>query len=98
MVAMRLVEPSLVSGLDRWLEAAITAAKAGNTPALKADIKEARKLLKREYADVDDDRDEAGEDDGKERRKTARIDKLAARVLDFDLKYVERRVKGTEKD
>jgi hypothetical protein len=98
LVAMKLVEPSLVSELDRWLEAAITAAKAGNTPALKAGIKEARKLLKREYADVDDDRDEAGDDDGKERRKTARIDKLAARVLDFDLKYVEKRVKGAEKD
>jgi hypothetical protein len=60
LVAMKLVEPSLVSELDRWLEAAITAAKAGNTPALKASLKEARKLLKREYADVDDDRDEAG--------------------------------------
>jgi hypothetical protein len=98
LVALKLVEPALVTELDRWLDAAIAAAKTGNSAALKVDIKELRKLLKREYEDVD--KENAGEDfDDENKNKSAKrqIDKLAARVLDFDLKYVERLVKG-EKD
>jgi hypothetical protein len=95
LVSMKLVEPVLVSDLDRWLAAAIAAAKSGNSTALTADIKELRKLLKREHEDVDKENDGDGKDDDDKNKATKRqIDKLAARVLDFDLKYVERRVTG----
>ena len=90
---MKLVEPALVAELDRWLETAAAAARSSNTAALRADIKEARRLLKQEHADVDKD-DDGDRDDDKEKKVKPRIDKLAARVLDFDLKYVEKRVKG----
>jgi hypothetical protein len=55
-------------------------------------IKELRKLLKQEHADVD--KDDEGDDfeDDKEKKPAGRIDRLATRVLDFDLKYVEKRL------
>jgi hypothetical protein len=92
LISMKLVEPALVTELDRWLGAAIAAAGQGNTQALRTSLQEARKLLKREHADIDkdDDRDE----DDKPTQIKSRIDKLAARVLDFDLRYVENRIKG----
>ena len=54
-------------------------------------------MLKREHEDVDHDEDEKAEE--KNERKSARvnIDRLAARILDFDLKYVLKR-SGGEKD
>jgi hypothetical protein len=95
LVALKLVEPVLVMELDRWFDAAIAATKSGNSAALKADIKELRKLLKQEHEDVD--KEIAGEEmDDEDKNKTAKrqIAKIAARVLDFDLKYIEERVKG----
>lgn len=95
LVGLKLVGPALVTELDRWLDAAIAAAKSGNSAALKADIKELRKLLKREHEDVDKENDgDAKDDDDKNKTTRRQIDKLAARVLNFDLKYVEKRVKG----
>ena len=40
------------------------------------------------------DQDNDADDDDKEKKPKPRIAKLAAKVLDFDLKYVEKRVKG----
>ena len=78
--------------IDRSLTQAIAAAQSGNTPSLLHEIKNLRQLLKQEHADVDQDND--GDDDDKEKKPKPRIAKLAAKVLDFDLKYVEKRVKG----
>jgi len=94
LVTMKLVEPALAAELDRRLETAIAAAKSGNGAALKADLKEVRKILKRECQDLDKDDDGDRDDDGKAKKSKPRVDKLAARVLDFDLEYVEKRVKG----
>ena len=91
IVSMKLVDPVLVTDLDRWLGAAITAAGQGNTQALRASLQEARKLLKQEHQDLDKD-DDLDEDD-KPTQIKPRIDKLAARALDFDLRYVENRIK-----
>ncbi len=93
MASMQLIDPALLALVDRGLTQAIAAAQGGNTPSLLHEIKSLRKLLKQEHADVDKDDDDRDDDD---KSKTAKlqIDKLAARVLDFDLKYVERRVKG----
>jgi hypothetical protein len=93
---MQLIDPNLLAAIDRGLTQAIAAAQGGNTPSLLHELKNLRKLLKQEHADVDKDDGDWNDDD---KRKTAKhqIDKLAAQVLDFDLKYVEKRVKG-EKD
>ncbi len=94
LVSMKLIDPVLASQLDRLLQAAIDAAKINNTTAVRSNLKDLRKLLKKEHEDVDseDDKD-FDKDDANETRKSALIDRLTARVLDFDLKYVEKRVK-----
>jgi hypothetical protein len=92
LVKLKLVDPALVTELDRWLDAAVAAAKAGNSKALRSAIQEARRLLKREYPDIER---EDGEDEGdKGKKQSSRIDRLAAWVLDFDMRYVERRIQG----
>jgi len=94
MVSMQLIDPALLVLIDRGLTQAIAAAQGGNTPSLLHEIKKLRQLLKQEHADVDKDDDSDWDDHDKEKKTKPRIDKLAARVLDFDLKYVEKRVKG----
>jgi len=92
MASMQLIDPALLGPIDRSLTQAIAAAQGGNTPSLLHEIKSLRQLLKQEHADVDQDND--ADDDDKEKKPKPRIAKLAAKVLDFDLKYVEKRVKG----
>ncbi len=92
MVSMQLIDSTLLSLIDRGLTQAIAAAQIGNTSSLLNEIKNLRQLLKQEHADVDKDDD--WDDEDKKKKTKSRIDKLAARVLDFDLKYVEKRVKG----
>lgn len=86
LVSMKLVDPVFASRLDRSLQAAIEAAQLNSTKALKDHLKDLRKALKKEHADID------REDDDNKPKKPGLIDELAARVLDFDLKYVEKRV------
>jgi len=93
LVAMKLIDPALASQLDRLFQTAIAAAKGGNTAAMKGNLKDLRQMLKREHADVDKDDDDWDKEDdgkGKEKDKSRLIDKLAAKVLDFDLKYVQK--------
>lgn len=94
LVKFKLIDPVYAAQLDPWFTAAIDAAKRGNADGLRHQIKELRRRLKREHPDVDgeDEGDEFGEKD--EKKPNARIDRLAARVLDFDLKYIDKRVKG----
>lgn len=95
MVSMNLIDPTFASQLDRLFQTAIAAAKGGNTVALKGNLKDLRHLLKREHADVDkEDEDWDKDNDGKdkEKDKSRQIDKLAAKVLDFDLKYIQKRL------
>jgi hypothetical protein len=94
LVSLKLVDATLVSELVRWLDAAIAAAKGGNSKALRSALQEARKLLKREYPDIDKENEEDLGDKGKQ--KSSRIDRLAAWVLDFDLRYIERRIPRTD--
>jgi len=93
MASMQLIDPALLALIDRGLTQAIAAAQGGNTSSLRHEIMNLRQLLKQEHADVDKEETDSGdvEDDNKAKR---RITKLAARVLDFDLKYVEKRVRS----
>ena len=94
----QLLDASFSSQLDRNFQSAISAYRLNQPEVGKKEIKTMRKMLKNEHADADkeddDDRGAKGDDD---KTKSVLIDKLAARVLDFDLKYVIKRM-GGEKD
>lgn len=92
LVKFKLIDPAFAAQLDPWFTAAIDAAKRGNTEGARHQIRELRRLLKQEHQDVDRE-DESDEiDDRDEKKPVVRIDKLAARVLDFDLKYIDKRL------
>ena len=93
ILSMQLVDAVFTSQLDPWFASAIDAAKRNNTAGLRHAIKELHQLLKQEHADMDNDSDL---DDDKEKKSKPRIDKLAARVLDFDFKYLDKRVKDNK--
>jgi len=95
IVGMKAIDATFASQLDRLIQAAANAVHLNNSKAAGDNIKDARQLLKKEYADVDkeDDDDFDKDDDKSSKGKSGLIDKLAARVIDFDLKYVEKRLK-----
>lgn len=95
LVNMKLIDLTFASQLDRLFQTAIAAADGGNAVALKGNLKDLRQMLKREHADVDkdnEDRNNNDDDKNKEKDKSPLIDKLAAKVLDFDLKYIQKRL------
>jgi hypothetical protein len=88
----RLVDPAFASHLDRYLAAAADAYRLDNAKAGKDHIETLRKMLAKEHHNVD--HDDEDNDDAEERKTATRfsIDRLAARVLDFDLRYVLKRM------
>jgi hypothetical protein len=90
LAGMKLVDPALVAQMDPWFATAIDAAKRNNTAGLRNALQELRRLLKQECADVDQEGNETDTDD--KPVPPVRIAKLAARVLNFDLKYVGSRI------
>jgi hypothetical protein len=90
LVSLKLVDPALVAQMDPWFATAIDAAKRNNAEGLRNALQALRRLLKQECADVDQEGNEAENDD--KPVPPARIAKLAARVLNFDLKYVGSRI------
>lgn len=92
VLSMQLVDAAFVALLDPWFASAIDAARRNNVKGLRHAIKELRRLLKQEYGDVD--KEELDSDDVEDDKAKRRVAKLAARVLDFDLKYVQERIKG----
>lgn len=87
--------------MDRYFQAAISAYRLNQPKIGKEHIQTMRELIKKEHADADreddnDDRSEKGDQD--DMNKRALIDKLAARVLDFDLKYVLKRMEHEQEE
>ncbi len=95
----QLANPAFAAQLDRYLAAAADAYRLNQPKAGKEQIETLRKMLAKEHRYLDYD-DEDHDDD--EEHKTATrfsIDRLAARVLDFDLRYVlKRSSKEKERD
>jgi len=94
-IAMKLLDATFSSQLDRYMVAAADAYRNNQPKACKEHIRTLRKMLNKEYEDADKDDDkEDGKYEGKHDDKAKRIliDRLAARVLDFDLKYVLKRM------
>lgn len=95
-VGMNLLDAPVAADIDRQFTAILTALNAGNTSAARLYFKDLRQLLKKHRADAEDEDDEGTEaeitsDKDKPKHK-AFIDKLAAKVLVFDLKYIEKRL------
>lgn len=102
MVSMQLIDPVFANELNRLFTAAIEAAKHNNDKGVKENLKDIRKALKKAHKDVDDDKKDNEDSDWestdpKQKPKPATVDRLAARALDFDVKYVLRRL-GKDKE
>jgi hypothetical protein len=98
----QLLDPALATQLDRYLVSAADAYRRNQLKAGKEHIETLREMLKREHKDLDhdDDENENGKraeknDDHRAAAQRILIDRLAARILDFDLKYV---LKRTERE
>lgn len=88
----QLVDPAYAAELDRYLVAAADAYRLNNSKAGKEQIETIRKMLGREHKFLDHD-DEDNEDTIEHKAATRlTIERLAARVLDFDLRYVRKRM------
>ncbi len=88
----QLVAPAFAAQLDRYLSAAADAYRLNQPKAGKEHIETMRKMLAKEHHYLD--HDDEDNDDAEERKAQTRftIDRLAARVLDFDLRYVLKRM------
>lgn len=95
LVSLNLVDPVFASQLNRGLQAAVDAAKLNNIKTMKGNLRDVRRLLKKEYPDADkgEAEDDRGEDGNRRAHGARLIAPLAAQVLDFDVRYVEARVR-----
>lgn len=96
-IGMQLLDASFSSQLDRYLVAAADAYRHNQPKAGKEHIQTLRKMLKKEHEDLGRDEEHESEksQEKNDEKKNAMINSLAARVLDFDLKYVLKRM-GSE--
>ncbi len=97
-IVSQLLDPGFSSELDRNFQSAISAYSLNQLKVGKKQIQAMRELIKKEQPDADKEevRDDGGDDH--DTNKRALIDKLAARILDFDLKYVTERTGGDKDD
>src|SRR6266700_4131672 len=94
LVKLGLVTLSFAAELDRWFQAAIAAASGGNLSAVRNDLNELHRLLEREHKGLDRGDQEGEDTKGRDRGQSSLIDRLAAQVLAFDLKYVEHQLRA----
>lgn len=89
--ARHLADSAFAAQLDRYLEAAAESFRRNQPTTGGEHIHTIRKMLAKEHHHIDHD-DEDDEDTEEHKRATRHtIDRLAARVLDFDLRYVLKR-------
>jgi len=98
-IGMKLLDATFSSQLDRSFQSAISAYRLNQPKVGKKEIQTMRELLKKEQPDLGRDEEHESEKNHEKNddRKSALIDRLAARVLDFDLEYVTKRA-GGDKD
>ncbi len=88
----QLLDPAFAAQLDRYMVAAAESYRHNQPKDAKEHIKTLRKMLDHEHKILDHD-DEDDEDTPEHKAATRNtIDRLAARVLDFDLRYVLKRM------
>lgn len=101
----QLVDTTLAAQLDAELIATATAYRTNQPQVARDHIEILLDMIRREHKDIDrDDDDEHDnkraekESDRKSTTQPIRLDRLAARVLDFDLKYVLKRMKKGDEE
>ena len=89
-IAMQLLDATFSSQLDRYFVAAADAYRHNQPKAGKEHIETLRRMLKKEHEDLGRDEEHESEksQEKNDDKKSKMIDRLAARVLDFNLKYV----------
>lgn len=92
----QLVDAAFAAQLDRYLSAAADAYRLNNTKVGKEHLETIHELLEKEHKHLDSDEDEASDKDELKPTTRLNIDRLAARVLDFDLRYVLKRMERDE--
>ncbi len=97
-IGMNLLDASFSAQLDQYFEAAINAYKQNHLKAARDNIEEIHKMLMIEHRDLDRENENADEHDHDKDAKRPLIDRLAARVLDFDLKFVLKQQSERDKD
>ncbi|MDO8313565.1 MAG: hypothetical protein Q7T25_16660, partial [Sideroxyarcus sp.] len=96
-IGMQLLDAAFSTQLDRYMAAAADAYRRNQPKAGKEHIETLRKMLRKEQPDADKEEGKDDKGDDHDTNKRTLIDKLAARILDFDLKYVTKRM-GGDKD
>jgi len=99
-IGMKLLDATFSSQLDRYFQSAISAYRLNQPKVGKKEIQTMRALIKKEHEDMGRDEEHESEksQEKNDDRKSALIDRLAARVLDFDLEYVMKRAGGDKDD
>lgn len=94
----QLLDSAYAAKLDGLLSSAANAYRLNQPNAGREHIHTLRKLLAKEHHHVD--RDDGDDEDTEEHKIKTRhsIDRLAARVLDFDLRYVLKRTEQGRED
>ena len=92
----QLVEPVFATQLDRYLVAAAEAYHRNQLKAGKEHLETIHELLEKEHKHLDVNEDEENAKSEHKSNVRSNIDRLAARVLDFDLKYVLKRMERDE--
>lgn len=99
-IGMKLLDATFSAQLDRYFQSAISAYHLNQPQVGRKQIETMRALINKEHQDLG--RDEEHESDKNHEknddRKSAMIDRLAARVLDFDLDYVLKRTSGEDEE
>lgn len=94
----QLLDPAFAAQLDRYMVAAADAYRRNQPKVAREQLESLRKILEREHKHLDHD-DEDHEDTDEHKTATRlTIDRLAARILDFDLKFVLKRAEHEEGD
>jgi len=93
LVPMKLVEPVFAERFNGLLDAAIDAARRNNIAGLRDHLKQLRLMLKGfgEPGETDHTAN-IPEDQINTKRWPHPVARLAARVLDYDLAYIEKRI------
>ncbi len=99
-IGMKLLDATFSSQLDRNFQSAISAYRLNQPKVVKKQIQTMLELINKEHQDLgrDEERESDKTHEKNDDRKSALIDRLSARVLDFDLKYVTKRMGGDTDD
>jgi hypothetical protein len=99
-IVVSLLDPVFSSQLDRYFQSAISAYRLNQNRVGKKQIQTMLELIKKEQPELgrDEEHESARSQEKNDDKKSALIDELAAYILDFDLKYVTKRMGGDKDD